>query len=288
MAISKLPTSASLKEVIDKFEEISVQDFNSINIKVMNSLPNNANEGDIVILCEYEYSRVIVASKEPTLLNNEIWLSVIENSSNDIKVGKIDFSLALIDCKIKVDGNLEKLNIYKYLNGKFEHINNSFTMYLAPNYYNTHIYGSFEDYFSSNGTGVSNSYREDLDTGIELYMKRNATGTSIRSIHTKNKIDLTPYSKLEIKYEIVEAGGNASYVKFYTGVSSTISDTYSLDIEYVSSEVKNNVTSSVGGEITSTIDLSNINETLYVKLLLYTASSNTYAKIRIKSISLLR
>ena len=30
MAISKLPTSASLKQVMDKFEEISFQDFSSI------------------------------------------------------------------------------------------------------------------------------------------------------------------------------------------------------------------------------------------------------------------
>ena len=32
MSIEKLPTSASLKEVMDKFEEISFQDFSSIDI----------------------------------------------------------------------------------------------------------------------------------------------------------------------------------------------------------------------------------------------------------------
>ncbi len=32
MAISKLSTSASLKQVMDKFEEISIQDFSSIDV----------------------------------------------------------------------------------------------------------------------------------------------------------------------------------------------------------------------------------------------------------------
>jgi hypothetical protein len=84
MAISKLPTSASLKEVIDKFEEISLQDMDSVNIKVMSSLPRSAKEGDIIILNSYEYTKVIVARKEPNLNNNEIWLSVLEQVNNNL------------------------------------------------------------------------------------------------------------------------------------------------------------------------------------------------------------
>ena len=41
MAINKLPTSASLKEVIDKFEEISFKDFSSIDIITASKLPTN-------------------------------------------------------------------------------------------------------------------------------------------------------------------------------------------------------------------------------------------------------
>ena len=35
MAISKLSTSASLKQVMDKFEEISIQDFSKSNIDII-------------------------------------------------------------------------------------------------------------------------------------------------------------------------------------------------------------------------------------------------------------
>ena len=43
MAISKLPTSASLKEVMDKFEELSFQDFvKGFDVEVRSDLPNEA------------------------------------------------------------------------------------------------------------------------------------------------------------------------------------------------------------------------------------------------------
>ena len=50
MTISKLPTSASLKQVMDKFEEISLADFSSVNIITASELPSKGKEGQICII----------------------------------------------------------------------------------------------------------------------------------------------------------------------------------------------------------------------------------------------
>ena len=52
MAISKLSTTASLKQVMDKFEEISLQDFSSIDIITASELPAKVKEGQIVIITQ--------------------------------------------------------------------------------------------------------------------------------------------------------------------------------------------------------------------------------------------
>ena len=48
MAISKLPTSASLKEVMDKFEEISLLDLSLIDVITATELPKTVKNGQII------------------------------------------------------------------------------------------------------------------------------------------------------------------------------------------------------------------------------------------------
>ena len=56
MAISKLPTSASLKQVMDKFEEISLYDFSNIDMatimkfkNIMSKMNSKKNSGITLI-----------------------------------------------------------------------------------------------------------------------------------------------------------------------------------------------------------------------------------------------
>ena len=50
MPINKLPIEASLKEVMDKFEEISLIDLSKIDIVVKNELPSIVKNGQIVVI----------------------------------------------------------------------------------------------------------------------------------------------------------------------------------------------------------------------------------------------
>jgi hypothetical protein len=82
MSVEKLSTNASLKDVMDKFEELSLQDLSLINVKVMSELPASAKEGDFVIVYGKECSRVIVSSKEPNLTDNDLMTLTIEDFKN--------------------------------------------------------------------------------------------------------------------------------------------------------------------------------------------------------------
>ena len=70
MAISKLPTNASLKEVMDKFEEISLQDFSSINIIVRSELPITGKENQICILSDIHTTNIILSPKQSDKSND--------------------------------------------------------------------------------------------------------------------------------------------------------------------------------------------------------------------------
>ena len=50
MPINKLSSNASLREVMDKFEEISFQDFSSLDIVVKTELPKTVKNGQYVII----------------------------------------------------------------------------------------------------------------------------------------------------------------------------------------------------------------------------------------------
>ena len=289
MSIEKLSTNASLKEVMDKFEEISIQDLSSINIKVVSKLPNNAKEGDIVILSNYPYTKVIVSKKEPTLANNEIWLNISEDKDCNIKANKVDFVSTIADCKIKINNELVRINVYKYINNEFVHINSLLNLYVAPNYYNEDIHGGFWDYNADTSWTDVNA-RTDTANGIEIRLKRSMDGTSIRSIYSANKIDLSPFKTLEVKYKVVSATASSSYyVKTYAGVADNHNDMASASgINFISSVVNENIISNVGKEIVANVDISNLTNSAIVKLILYVATSTGDATILVKSMKLLR
>lgn len=290
MTISKLPTSASLKQVMDKFEEISLQDMDSINIKVMSSLPGSAKEGDIIILNSYEYTKVIVARKEPNLNNNEIWLSVLELGESNIKSKKIDFISSVMDCKIKINGQTERLNVYEYKNNSFVHLNSDFNIYIAPSYHNENVHGGVaSNYYDYSMTAKYNT-RKDTDEGIELYINREEVGQSLRNIYTSQKIDLTPYKTVEIKYKVVGASGSNLYIYFFGGVaSSTAKDGINTTRNsYIAYEENRDLENSVGKELSFNVDISDINTAAHVKITSYVSGSSYYSRILVKSIRLLK
>ena len=86
MAISKLSTSASLKQVMDKFEEISIQDFSRSNVDIITAktLPSVVKEGQIVIITQNTPNKIYVSfdTNEISLSHNDILLQVSNKTTN--------------------------------------------------------------------------------------------------------------------------------------------------------------------------------------------------------------
>ena len=290
MSIEKLSTSASLKEVMDKFEEISLQDLSSINIKVLSELPSVAKEDDIVLICNYEYTKIILSANEPTLNNNEIWLGIAVNKEANIKANKVDFISTVVDCYIKINNQLKKVNVYKYSSGKFVHINGDLDIYIAPSCYNTDITGGLRSrgYTGDTSSQKTNS-KTDTDNGIELFIERSSTGTSLRNLHTSSKIDLTQYKTFEVKYKIVSLKGTNDHVLFYVGLATSNSEEGKLPLvnSFSSYKMNNNMVDNVGAEYTVSIDVSNLTSALYPKVAIYVGSAYSL-KILIQSMRLIR
>lgn len=74
MSISKLPSNASLKQVMDKFEEISLQDFSSIDIITSPSLPANGKEGQVCIITDVAPNNIYLDYKKPILNETDIYI----------------------------------------------------------------------------------------------------------------------------------------------------------------------------------------------------------------------
>lgn len=263
-----------------------VKNLQSVNIKVASSLPSSAKEGDIVILCNYTYSKIIVSSKEPALVNNQIWLAITESAECDINFNNVNFVSRVVNSKIKINGALEKLNVYKYINSSFVHINSDLDIYICPTYYNQDIYGGMISNEYDNG-GVETSTKKDTNEGIEIYLSRDDYGECSRNICTKNKIDLTLFKTVEFKYKVVEAKGSYSELFFGVSSSSSVGGRVSTSNNYLANKNNNTVVSDIGKELSVSLDISNINTSAHVNITAYTASDN-YLKVLIKSIRLIK
>ena len=125
MSIEKLSTNASLKEVIDKFEEISFKDFSSIDIITASKLPTNGKEGQLCIITEVKPSKIYFDYVTPALSESEIFIQYFMLDSYDTFTVKDN--LSNINLKIrnivqnkngktsKAEGFIYKNNVWKSL-----------------------------------------------------------------------------------------------------------------------------------------------------------------------------
>ena len=123
MGINKLPTSASLKDVMDKFEEISLQDFSSIDIITASELPTNGKEGQLCIITDVEPSKIYFDYVTPTLLESEIFIQYFMIDSYDTFTVKDN--LSNINLKIRrivqnKNGTTSIVEGYIYINNAWK------------------------------------------------------------------------------------------------------------------------------------------------------------------------
>lgn len=124
MAISKLSTSASLKQVMDKFEEISLQDFSSINVITASELPNGGKEGQLCIITDTKPSSILF-NYDNTIDIDETEILILYNTVNsyqeyNINTSNINMKLRLRYVIQKINGVNTMKKGYVYLEGKWK------------------------------------------------------------------------------------------------------------------------------------------------------------------------
>lgn len=249
MAISKLPTSASLKEVMDKFEEISLQDIESIDIKVLTSLPSTVVNNQIVII-----------TNNPSELNSQVYFT---NRGTAIPVGKLGISYSITEnekvlnlnfgntlAKIYLDkayknnnGKLNSVKCYLGKEGKWIKVSDTTEfIYLPSSSIDKYSIAISNNWAKSGGTLPTYSVT-NYTTYIQYYTLAGGN-TGNNSMYLKNPIDLTGVNYVKVK--IATGYRNNSPVNNTNGASigftrKTSSFTVS---DYV---VKTSLTNSISG-----------------------------------------
>ena len=120
MAINKLSTTASLKDVMDKFEEISFQNLSNIDIVVSSSLPDEVVNDRLVIITDSVNN--IRIGKKTTLAENDIFIPVNSEDaivSYDIKAKNKSISIEIYEAYKVVNGVETMIPMYLGKDGEW-------------------------------------------------------------------------------------------------------------------------------------------------------------------------
>lgn len=250
MAISKLSTTASLKQVMDKFEEISIQDFSSINIIVSSELPSQSKEGTVCIITN-TIGSIIASYEEKTLKQNDIFIKLseqigkefcIKNKNKNIYIG---FEY--------ITQNNRPLKSYIFKNGEWIKFTGHETyVFSGGNWNNANTFGNISATVTVGGT-----------IGVESnYLKINKINGSGLAGHTTLQFDATQYKKLKIKFTHIYFNAKDSVFTF--GITSARNIT-----SYIAKKDYRNTTGSaltITSPTVMELDISSINAKGYVCL----------------------
>ena len=208
MAISKLPTSASLKEVMDKFEEISLQDFSSIDVITASELPINGKEGQLCIITDTEPNMIYFDYIEPDLAESEIFLQYkLDDSHEDFSVSSSKENIRVkirSICQIK-NGVKTSLNGYVYIGDEWKYIGVAPIIIFKEGIGDiSSITGGYKAYLSKDGThSVNSNY-------IHIYTSPSANYSTYHGIISVNGIDVTDYTKMKIDVAVSRTSSSVS------------------------------------------------------------------------------
>ena len=249
MAISKLSTTASLKQVMDKFEEISLQDFSSIDIITSSELPAKVKEGQIVIITQNTPNKIYVSfdTKEISLSNNDILLQVSNKTTNKrpLYCGDKEISLVYSSCV----QNDKPLKSYYGKNGQWIQI--TFT----------------ETYIFENGITKIGSFKKaggsnqaTLISGGSLNLKINSTSSFPYCYVTNSQfLDLRNYTKLYVRISDLFLGASSQLeINNYIDFGITSGTDGSFPNYYVKQTYFNETTTKSYSNLLIELDISSI------------------------------
>jgi hypothetical protein len=274
MVINKLPTSASLKEVIDKFEEISLQDFSSINITVAEQLPDTVKDGKIVIIEEEKINKIMCDTKpykDVTLNNNEVYIELNNHEDNLALKCEIVNNIHLFNYYIsaiykKIDDTITQCkDVYMGIDGAWVKVLDSKVDIFAN--------GKFKDGLSltkgyvDSGATCTTKITSESDTYPNcIYIKQTTpTEKYSASCVMNNSIDVTNYNKLTFVLERLKFVTVQGTVNLYLGLH-TESKGYLTSLK---AKYSRSVATAVTSTLLCEIDISKLTGEHYIQLGIY-------------------
>lgn len=293
MAISKLSTTASLKEVMDKFEEISLQDFSSIDIITASELPVNVKEGQLCIL-KPNFTGHIYLSKEmdSNMQNGDILIHINNDIAGSkefpIKNSAVNINLFIKNVRIIENGELKPLTAYLGKNNNWELVEPLKCTVFNNGKFDSGVGGMDYTVISA---GYINFTSHTIGNYITLRQGSYLAREGSNKLTTSNPIDLSIYDYLHIDLEASSdtvSESDVSSLKSQIDVlnsSKKVVATYSPRYSYVSTGVNGQFKSN---RHTAKIDIRHINEPGYINIqgsftlkgsLSYSAHVNVYSLI---------
>ena len=235
MAINKLPTSASLKEVMDKFEEISLQDFSKgLDIEIRKELPSEVKEDKIVII-NNENLDVYFVSNEYDVPSNAIGIkySVDINGNGvylDLKTSTIKLYLKSAFKNINNAGS--SLDAYIGKNGEWQQF--SFKVFYLYSYPNM-VDGITSPSSWIRKSGSSNSVSSAMTASSSYLHFESANTSGSSSAYTESyfsqSINVTNFNTLRVVISAVAYSSSSTYSAGTCGLTKSTTDVNSFAVK---------------------------------------------------------
>lgn len=264
MPISKLSSNASLREVMDKFEEISLMDLTNIDIVVKNELPREVKNGQIVVISN-NYNNITVGYDYPSSpVANDIFIRIVDKNQCKFEVGANKKIEIYVFGAWKYNGSSwDRINSYIGLNNEWFPMNKEILFESGNGL-------SYEKYFTvrkswengNNTDGGQYSFTNDY-----IYLKDDLSYMNkSNNSHIKTKsIDFKDINYVYVDYEVKDRWNATQYIMAGT--------------------VKYSITDRTVRRNTLMLDMRNYNEVSDITFYMgYTSGESAYADIKIYNI----
>ena len=267
MSINKLSTNASLKDVMDKLEEISFQDFFALDIVVKSELPSVVKNNQVVVIGE-PTGKIYIDNKDVKnipLGNNDVYVKYGYEAVDSYNFSKVSGNKNI---------NIYILAVYKCLDGVIVPANEIYTgkgsewVRILNDRVDIFRYGTYtNDNLTMFKKLANNSYA--VDTFVKILPDSHNTypntlyfSVSVTSYARKGDvffcstepIDFTRFSKLVLEFDYYKMGATMS-IAVGTENNATKNNYVTYDIP------KGNADNTV-----VELDVSNINGYAYIKI----------------------
>ena len=231
MTIEKLTTSASLKQVMDKFEEIKFSSFFNLNITTSNSLPDTGVEGQLHIVTKHDPNNIYMEQDKPSLKEKDIFVKIeTKTPYREFKLSATGRTITTRCRNIIQIQNDKEVVLYGYIriNQKWVSlIDLKLDVFLEGTGDITAITGGYNIYTYSKYQ--ENKESVTIDTScikVNTKATSNSSYGSYANVVSKRGIDVTSYSKLKVQasFGYTMPSNAQGFCKFGITTSSSTTD----------------------------------------------------------------